>query len=540
MPRITVNQQAVEVPPGSTVLDACRKLGIGVPTLCHLDGLKPSTSCMLCVVKDRKTGKLLPSCTAPCRDGLDVETDTDEIRIARRTALELLLSDHLGDCEAPCQRVCPAHMNIPLMIRQIREGAFSEALVTVKRDIALPAVLGWVCPAPCERGCRRGQIDKPVSICLLKRFAATVDLEGGKPFRPECMPPSGMKVAIVGAGPAGLSAAYYLARMGHSCTVFDKAKCAGGALRTAIPEDKLPGRVLDAEIDRIRELGVQFRFSTEAGVDITPDDLRASFGAVVIAVGAKGWDGFAQKMGLHTEKRGIAVKAGVFATRTPGVFAGGGCTGAPQMAVRACGDGKDLAVSVDQYLRGADVTGPSDLFNSTLGRLKDPEKTEFLKNADSRGRVEPSAGIPAGFTPDEARAEAGRCLHCDCRKPLSCKLREYSDEYGARQSRYKPAERGLTELLHDHPEIVVERGKCILCGICVQVAREHGESLGVGFVRRGIGTRVSVPFGKSFADGLLNAGVGCAKACPTGALSLRSAEDSAGPRLGRQQVASPG
>jgi ferredoxin len=196
------------------------------------------------------------------------------------------------------------------------------------------------------------------------------------------------------------------------------------------------------------------------------------------------------------------------------------------MAVRACGDGKDLAVSVDQYLRGDEVTGAADVFNSTLGRLKDPEKAEFMKGADNRGRLEPAGGMAAGFTTDEARAEAGRCLHCDCRKPVSCKLREYSDEYGAKQSRYKPAERGLTELLHDHPEIVVERGKCILCGICVQVAREQGESLGVGFVRRGIGTRVSVPFGQSFAEGLRKAGVACAKACPTGALSLRSAEET--------------
>lgn len=527
MPRITINQHAVEVPAGTTVLEACRGMGIRVPTLCHMEGMKPSTSCMLCVVKDRKTGKLMPSCAAPVRDGLEVDTDSEDVRTARRTALELLLSDHLGDCEAPCQRVCPAHMNIPLMIRQIRDGAMSDALATVKRDIALPAVLGWICPAPCERGCRRGQVDKPVSICLLKRYVAEVDLAAASPFRPECKPASGKKVAIVGAGPAGLAAAYYLSLMGHACTVFEKSAAAGGAVRTAIPEEKLPRAVLDAEIGRIRDLGVTFKFGADAGGTVSAVELRSSFDAVVVAVGSKGWEPVAAALGLATEKRGIAIRPGTFATKVPGIFAGGGCTGAPQMAVRACGDGKDMAVSVDQYLNGQEVTGPADIFNSTLGRLKDPEKAEFMKNASAGGRVEPAGGRPAGFVESEARSEAERCLHCDCRKPVSCKLREYSNEYGAKQSRYKPVERALVELLQDHPGIVIERGKCILCGICVQVATGKGESLGVGFVRRGIGTRVSVPFGQSFAEGLRISGEACAKACPTGALSLRDGEETA-------------
>jgi ferredoxin len=484
---------------------------------------------MLCVVKDRKSGKLIPSCTAPSRDGLDIETDSEEIRAARRTALELLLSEHLGDCEAPCQRVCPAHMNIPLMIRQIAEGAFGDALVTVKRDISLPAVLGRICPAPCEKGCRRGQVDLPVSICLLKRIVADVDLALPAPYKPACKPPSGKRVAIVGSGPAGLSAAYYLSLLGHSCTVFEKALAAGGALRTAVPEEKLPRTVLDAEIERVRELGVDFRYSCDVEGMGSLAALQASFNAVVLAVGSKGWQTLAPKFGISAEKRGISIKAGTFETKVAGVFAGGGCVGAPQMAVRACGDGKDLAVSVDQYLRGEAVTGPADVFNSVLGRLRDPEKPEFMKGADGRARVEPSGGIPAGFTNDEARTEARRCLHCDCRKPVSCKLRRYSDEYGAKQNRYKPIERGLAEILQDHPEIVIERGKCILCGICVQVARDRGETLGVGFEQRGIKTRVAVPFGLSYAEGLSKSGVACAMSCPTGALSLRAAEETAGP-----------
>ena len=168
------------------------------------------------------------------------------------------------------------------------------------------------------------------------------------------------------------------------------------------------------------------------------------------------------------------------------------------------------------------------MFSSALGRVKDAEKAELMKAADARGRVEPAGGEAVGLASVEARSEATRCMHCDCRKPVSCKLRRYSAEYHARQSRYRPVERGLAELLLEHPEIIVERGKCILCGLCIQVAQGEGESVGVGFDRRGIHTRISVPFGQSFAEGLKVSGAACAEACPTGALSLRSAVGGGG------------
>ena len=127
MPNLRIDNRPVEVPPGATLLDAARRLGIEIPALCFLEGCTPSTSCMVCVVKVRNggaagDGRLVPSCAARAEDGMQVESETPEVHEARRTALELLLSDHPGDCIAPCQSTCPAHLNIPLMLRQTAGG----------------------------------------------------------------------------------------------------------------------------------------------------------------------------------------------------------------------------------------------------------------------------------------------------------------------------------------------------------------------------------------------------------------------------------
>ncbi|MHC4196261.1 MAG: 2Fe-2S iron-sulfur cluster-binding protein, partial [Planctomycetota bacterium] len=186
MVRVVIDNREVEVEAGSTILDAASKLGIEIPTMCFLKGYRPSTSCMVCVVEVVGLNKLVPACGSIAEEGMRVITSSEEVARARRMALELLLSDHLGDCMGPCQVICPAKMEIPLMIRQIAAGRLEEAIATIKKDIALPAVLGRICPAPCERGCRRGSFDKAVSICKLKRYAADVDLQSPKAYLPVC------------------------------------------------------------------------------------------------------------------------------------------------------------------------------------------------------------------------------------------------------------------------------------------------------------------------------------------------------------------
>src|SRR5678815_5658356 len=150
---ITIDRREVEVAEGASVLDAARELGLDIPTLCYLEKCGPLNSCLVCLVKIN--GKLVPSCGIPAQPGMVVESETNEVHEARRTALELLFSDHVGDCLSPCHRLCPLQMNIPLMLRQIQAGKLDEAIVTVREALPMPSVLGRLCHHPCEQGCRR-------------------------------------------------------------------------------------------------------------------------------------------------------------------------------------------------------------------------------------------------------------------------------------------------------------------------------------------------------------------------------------------------
>jgi len=521
MSRIRIDNREVEVPEGATILDAAAKLGIDIPTLCFLPDRAPSTSCMVCLV--RSDGKFIPSCAALAQEGMLIETNTEEVAQARRDALQLLLAEHVGDCDAPCQTVCPARMNIPLMIRQIATGDFRKAIATVKRDIAIPAVLGRICPAPCEKACRRSLADHSLAICLLKRFVADIDLASEAPYLPGRPAPSGRNVAIVGAGPAGLSAGYYLSALGHDCTIFDENDMLGGMLARAIPQDRLPPHVLAAEIDIIRRLGTKIETATRVGRILSLQDLQRDFDAVLLATGTLR-DDDASTLGLELSQNSVPTDPVTFQTDTPGLFAAGNAIRPNnKLAVRSAADGKDAAVAIDQYLRAQPVTGPPKQFNSRMGKLLDGEIDQFMIDANPRDRVAPSGGETAGFTEREARSEATRCLHCNCRAAHTCKLRSLAHQLAVRpapQAIRRPFVRRT-----DHPEIIYEPGKCIRCGICITVASEHREPLGLAFIARGFETRVGVPFDRPLSEGLTVATAACVAACPTGALAFKRDPD---------------
>jgi len=518
MPKLTIDNRTVDVPDGSTILDAAEQIGIAIPTLCFLKGMKPTTSCMVCVVRVEGRRALLPACGTEAQEGMVVFSEDPAVHEARRTALELLLSDHVGDCMGPCQLACPAHMDIPRMIRQIAAGWWDEAIATVKRDIALPAVAGRICSAPCEKACRREQVDEAVSICLLKRFVGDIDLEGTAPRSPVVLAADAPRVAIVGAGPAGLAAAYYLQLAGFPCTVFDDREEPGGMLRYGVREKDLPRAVLGAEIEQVRRLGVTFKANTRVGRDTTLDQLRAAHGAVFLAIGRSDKADLAA-LGVTSPSDKLRVKQHTYETELPGVFAGGDVFRQRKMVIRSLADGKEAAVALSQYLRGQPVTGVQRPFNSRMGKLDASEIDILAGPAGAGGRLKP-AGVGAGFVDAQARAEAQRCLHCDCRKPDSCKLRIHAQTYGAKAARFRGARRGFHQQ-GEHADLIYESGKCIDCGLCIRITEQRREKLGMTFVGRGFDVRVAVPFDRSIEEAFTQTVREVVAACPTGALAFK-------------------
>ncbi|NIN86994.1 MAG: NAD(P)-binding protein [Candidatus Aminicenantes bacterium] len=507
--KIKINNREVTVSAGSMILEAAAKLNINIPTLCYLNGYERFTSCMICVVHELNSDRLVPSCSMPAAEGMEIETDNEKVREARKDALDFLLSEHVGDCEAPCRRACPANMDIPLMIRQIKEKRFADAIVTIKRDIALPAVLGRICPAPCEKACNRKSYDSPVSICYLKKFAADVDLDLGSPYRPEIKNKSGKKVAIIGAGPTGLSAAYYLLQDGHDCFIFDQNPQPGGMLRYGVPDEKLPKPVLDSEIHQISGLGAHFHQGQTLGKDIRLDELKNKYDAVVLAVGTIE-PGVFENSGLELSNRGIVINKRTFTTAVPGVFAGGNAVGESKMAIRALAHGKGISYSVNQFLNNAPITGPPRRFDSRMGKLSEDEiKTLSVSSVSSVAKI--------NFI--EAIKESSRCFNCDCGKATSCRLRQYAQEYHASQQRFKPGDRRKFERIIQHDQVIYEPGKCIKCGLCVQITKKAGEKFGLAFVNRGFAARIGTPFKEPLSQGLKKTAEECIKACPTGAMS---------------------
>lgn len=294
--KLVIDGKRVIADESQTILEVARQNGIQIPTLCHDDRLEPFGSCFVCVVKVKNARTLLPSCATRVANGMVVETSTEEVLAARKAALELLLSTHFADCLGPCKITCPANIDVQGYIALSALGRYEEAMRLIMERNPLPSTCGRICTRPCEiKGCRRNLLDEPVGIDFIKRFV-TDQAEGrGKLIRPDTAQPSGNRIAIVGAGPAGLSAAWYLALMGHKVDIFEARPEAGGMLRYGIPAYRLPKDVLDREIARVLALGVNLKTNAKLGRDFTIKSLKDDgYAAIFLGIGA--WASTAMKI----------------------------------------------------------------------------------------------------------------------------------------------------------------------------------------------------------------------------------------------------
>jgi NADPH-dependent glutamate synthase beta subunit-like oxidoreductase len=188
---------------------------------------------------------------------------------------------------APCKAACPAHISIPGFLKAVAGGRYQEGLKLIKEQMPFPGICGRICPHPCESSCNRNDLDSPVAIEFVKRFLADVDVAKESPYLPEKKPGKKERVAVIGAGPAGLTAANYLAIEGYAITVFEKLPVAGGMMAVGIPEFRLPRNILQTEIDAIKALGVEIRCNVEIGKDIGFGQLWEQFDAVFVGIGCQ-------------------------------------------------------------------------------------------------------------------------------------------------------------------------------------------------------------------------------------------------------------
>ena len=364
----------------------------------------------------------------------------------------------------PCNAACPAGEDIEGWLSMVGKGEFSEALKLLLNENPFPAICGRICYHPCEKACNRGKFDQPLSINPLERFLGDYGLKEEAPFSP----PTERKkerIAIIGSGPAGLTSAYHLANMGYQITLWETSDRLGGSLRSKYPPERLPEEVVEAEIERIVQRGIDVRAGTKVGHDVSFESLQREYQAILLATGD-------QKSKILQDERGKAILSGLEfladtgvkwgvkleggiaivgekeileneirstprimtdpmgVTHERGVFACGDITFIPRAINHEVGSGKRAAMAIDSYLRGVDIKkkmelikvgeGESVSMRSYLtGMIKGVNKIVSFEDLnldyfEEKPRLLKPEMFAKGATVKEEITiqEAERCFHC--------------------------------------------------------------------------------------------------------------------------------
>ncbi len=284
---IEINGSSIVAAEGITILEAAGRSEIHIPTLCSVEGKNSEIPCELCCVEVAGREGLVKACDTLIEEGMVITTDSEVITEHRKERLARLAETHFGDCKAPCNLTCPGQINVQGYIAHVAKGEYEESVRLVMERNPFPFSVGRVCPRFCETRCRRILVDEPVSINHLKRFVADWCMTNKVDLKISRNDLTGKRIAVIGGGPSGLTAAFYLSRQGHDVTVFEAAPKLGGMLRYGFPEYKIPKDVLDYEISTILRMGISVKMNQRWGVDFNLQDLRdQGFAATLITIGA--------------------------------------------------------------------------------------------------------------------------------------------------------------------------------------------------------------------------------------------------------------
>ncbi len=538
MPRLTIDGRTLDVAPGTTVLEAAARLGIRVPTLCHLEGFAPLATCMVCLVEERSRGRLVASCATRAEEGMCIETRSELAHEARRVALELLLSEHAGECRAPCVRACPLGLDVPALLDHVQAHDLEAAWRLLREGVALPATAARLCTGRCERACRRRQLDAPVRVASVHASVAAWGRNvGARRVRsvaarhavPLQSPGGRRRVAVVGAGPAGLAALDVLLSHGQACTLVDEHGLPAATLRDALGADEQAQSDLSAEVDALVGCGVTLRLGVRVARESEWRALREACDVLVIATGTA--PSGIEALGVETRGARVAVTRPEGPTAAAGVFAGGRVVEPSGGPLRSLARGRAVGHAAQRWLsdepsraselprQGESTTDGQARSCALLGPVTLAE-LEALRVNRARRQGDRGPEQPLGPEIDRLAQEAARCLGCGCRSVSSCALRRLCHEHGVEARRFAGTRRPI-EIVEEHSLVRHESGKCLLCGRCVRIAEAASEPLGLTFVGRGFGTRVATPLGRPLAASLERSAMACAQACPTGALTLR-------------------
>ena len=383
---------------------------------------------------------------------------TRDIDRRKKTIAHIDYESHV----APCVSACPAHVPAEAYVRLIAQGKFAEAVNAIRSKNPFQSICGYICYHRCESECTRKLIDQPIAIRALKRFALKWADKTGYPIMGNDIPVaelSGHKVAVVGSGPAGLTSAYELVKMGHSATVFEASSSVGGAIRSSIPDSKYPHAMLDREIEYIKNLGVKIEFNSALGKDFSLNDLKTmGFSAILLAIGKNVNSELLTGIKV-TDKGVIAVDEHTGATGIEGVFSAGDSIHASgRSLIQAVADGKRSAVYIDSYLRNQQFVPIPELISVSkravlVRSIEEPESPRVdIRKID---------GVEQTLTEEEAVREASRCLACGC--GVGCGRCHQVCIYSG------------VDLFDD--KYVINEENCDGCGLCVEICPNEAISM---------------------------------------------------------------